>query len=100
MDVFGALASYHRRKILSLLRVEVELPAAYFIDTLGLSQPGVSKHLKCLLDSGLIRARGGLHRRIYRIDPVRLAEVDAWLDELQPLSSAGSLSESRAVVRH
>ena len=78
MDVFEALAEPNRRRILGLLR-QAELPAGAIVGAMGLSQPGVSKHLKCLREAGLISMRADGQRRLYRIEPRKLAELDAWL---------------------
>jgi DNA-binding transcriptional ArsR family regulator len=78
MDVFEALAEPNRRQILGLLR-QSELPAGAIVDAIGLSQPGVSKHLKCLREAGLVSMRADGQRRLYRIEPQKLAELDAWL---------------------
>lgn len=45
----------------------------------GLSQPGVSKHLRVLRESGLVQVRRDAQRRLYDLDPAPLAELDAWL---------------------
>jgi DNA-binding transcriptional ArsR family regulator len=50
------------------------------VEITGLSQPGTSKHLRVLRDAGLVRAHTQAQRRIYTLDPVPLAELDAWLD--------------------
>ncbi|HZC16563.1 MAG TPA: metalloregulator ArsR/SmtB family transcription factor [Caulobacteraceae bacterium] len=78
MDVFEALAEPNRRKILGLLR-QSELPAGALVEAVGLSQPGVSKHLKSLREAGLVSVRADGQRRLYRIEPDKLAEIDAWL---------------------
>jgi DNA-binding transcriptional ArsR family regulator len=78
VDVFEALAEPSRRKILGLLR-QAELPAGDIVSGIGLSQPGVSKHLKCLREAGLVSVRASGQRRVYRIEPHKLAELDAWL---------------------
>ena len=46
---------------------------------LGLSQPAASKHLRVLRDAGLVTVRADAQRRLYRIRPEPLAELDAWL---------------------
>ena len=46
---------------------------------LRLSQPSVSKHLRVLREAGFVEARVDAQRRVYRIRPEPLAEVDAWL---------------------
>jgi DNA-binding transcriptional ArsR family regulator len=45
----------------------------------GLAQPAVSKHLRVLRDAGLVEVRREAQRRLYRIRPQPLAELDAWL---------------------
>jgi len=79
MDVFEAIADPNRRKIIALLR-RGELPAGALVDSLDISQPGVSKHLKCLREAGVVKVRGDGQRRLYRIEHRKLAEVDAWLE--------------------
>jgi len=78
MSPFEALADPHRRQILDLLR-DGERPAGDLVDALPLSQPGASKHLRILRDAGLVAVRKDAQRRIYRLAPDRLAELDAWL---------------------
>jgi DNA-binding transcriptional ArsR family regulator len=72
------LAEPRRRAILDLLR-DGERPVGDLVDRLGLSQPGVSKHLRVLKDAGLVEARPEAQRRLYRIRPEPLAELDDWL---------------------
>jgi DNA-binding transcriptional ArsR family regulator len=72
------LAEPRRRAILDLLR-NGERPVGDLVDRLGLSQPGVSKHLRVLKDAGLVEARPEAQRRLYRIRPEPLAELDDWL---------------------
>jgi DNA-binding transcriptional ArsR family regulator len=79
MDVFEAIAEPNRRRILGLL-IRSELPAGDLVSAIGLSQPGVSKHLKCLREAGLVSVRADGQKRVYRIAPDRLAELDAWLE--------------------
>jgi DNA-binding transcriptional ArsR family regulator len=76
--VFGCLAEPHRRRILDALR-EGERPAGELVAALGLSQPGVSKHLRILRDAGLVRSTVEGQRRVYALRPEGLAAVDAWL---------------------
>ena len=76
--VFEILAEPNRRRVLDLLR-EQEHTVGELVDTLAMSQPAVSKHLRVLRDAGLVEARVDAQRRIYRLRPEPLAEVDAWL---------------------
>jgi len=72
------LAEPRRLAILDLLR-DGERPVGELVDQLRLSQPGVSKHLRVLRDAGLVEARPHAQRRLYRIRPEPLAELDQWL---------------------
>ncbi|HEY2764058.1 MAG TPA: metalloregulator ArsR/SmtB family transcription factor, partial [Pseudonocardiaceae bacterium] len=72
------LADPHRRQILDLLRTR-ERAVGELVDQLGLSQPGVSKHLRMLRETGLVTVRHDAQRRWYGLCPEPLAEVDDWL---------------------
>jgi len=76
--VFEVLAEPHRRRILDLLRVE-ERPVGELVADLGISQPAVSKHLRVLRDAGLVDVRADAQRRVYRLRPEPLREIDEWL---------------------
>jgi DNA-binding transcriptional ArsR family regulator len=75
---FDVVAEPTRRRILDLLRQRPR-PVSELVGLLGLSQPGVSKHLRVLRDAGLVRVRRDAQRRWYELDPDPLAEIDAWL---------------------
>jgi DNA-binding transcriptional ArsR family regulator len=75
---FEVLAEESRRRILDLL-VEEERPVGDLVERMALSQPTVSKHLKVLREAGLVEARSDAQRRIYRVRPEPLREVDEWL---------------------
>jgi DNA-binding transcriptional ArsR family regulator len=77
-DAFEALADPTRRQILALLRAG-ERPAGDLVESLGLPQPSVSKHLKTLREAGLVQSRIDGPRRLYSLDPKPLAELDQWL---------------------
>ncbi len=72
------LAEPSRRQILDLLR-NGERSVGQLVDGVQLSQPAVSKHLRVLRDSGLVDVRADAQRRLYRIRPEPLIELDAWL---------------------
>jgi DNA-binding transcriptional ArsR family regulator len=86
---FAVLAEPTRRKILDLLR-EGERPVGDLVVRLRLSQPGVSKHLRVLRDAGLVEVRAEAQRRLYRLRPDPLREIDEWLAPYRRLW-AGSL---------
>jgi DNA-binding transcriptional ArsR family regulator len=75
---FAVLAEPTRREILDLLRGG-ERSVNELVDRLRLSQPGVSKHLRVLRDAGLVEVRPVAQRRLYRLRPEPLAEIDEWL---------------------
>lgn len=78
MSPFEALAEPNRRRILDVLR-SGERPAGDLVEALAISQPGVSKHLKLLREAGLVSVRADGQRRLYRLEPSGLADLDAWL---------------------
>ncbi len=86
MQIFEALADPSRRRILELLRGE-ERPVGELVDALGLSQPAVSRHLRLLRECGLVAARVDAQRRLYRLRPESLRELDAWLEPYRLLWS-------------
>jgi DNA-binding transcriptional ArsR family regulator len=85
---FEALAEPTRRRILDLLRSQ-ERSVGQLVTALGMSQPAVSKHLKVLRTARLVNARVDAQRRVYRVQPGPLREIDDWLApyrELWPAS--------------
>src|SRR5437764_12295195 len=75
---FDVLAEPNRRRILDLVR-EHERPVGELVDELELSQPAVSKHLRILREAGLVEVRTDAQRRLYRVNPGPLRDLDAWL---------------------
>jgi DNA-binding transcriptional ArsR family regulator len=75
-----ALADPTRRQIVELL-AEGEREAGEIAAQFPVSRPAISRHLRVLRDSGLVRSRPDAQRRIYSLDPAPLAEVDAWLGQ-------------------
>ena len=75
---FNVLAEPNRRRILDLVR-ESERPVGDLVDELELSQPAVSKHLRILREAGLVEVRTDAQRRLYRVNPGPLRDLDAWL---------------------
>ena len=75
----SALAEPNRLAIVELLR-EGPRSVNEIVESLGLRQPLVSKHLKVLTEAGVVAARAEAQRRIYRVEPERFREIDAWLE--------------------
>lgn len=78
------LAEPRRREILDVLR-DGEQPVQAMVSRLGLSQPAVSKHLRVLRNAGLVTVRPDGQRRLYRLRPDPLIELDQWLEPYRVL---------------
>jgi DNA-binding transcriptional ArsR family regulator len=77
-SAFAIIAEPSRRAILSILSSS-ECSVGELMDQLGLPQPSVSKHLKILREGGFVESRVEAQRRVYRLNPRPLQEVEAWL---------------------
>lgn len=75
---FAIIAEPNRRAILSLL-LSSERSVGEIEQELDLSQPAVSKHLRVLREAGFVESRVEAQRRLYRLRPEPLMEIDAWL---------------------
>ena len=83
---FAVVAEPTRRRILDLLRDRAR-SVGELVDQLGLSQPGVSKHLRVLREAGLVRVRAEAQRRWYELETEPLQEIDSWLEPYRRLWS-------------
>jgi DNA-binding transcriptional ArsR family regulator len=81
---FEVLAEPNRRRILDVLR-GAERPVGDLVDELAISQPAVSKHLRVLRDAGLVEVRIDAQRRLYRVRPEPLRDLDEWLEPYRQL---------------
>jgi DNA-binding transcriptional ArsR family regulator len=83
VHAFDVLGDPVRRRILELL-ADGEQPAgavgAIVQAEFGISQPGVSQHLRVLREHGFATVRADGARRLYAVDPAPLREVDQWLE--------------------
>jgi DNA-binding transcriptional ArsR family regulator len=77
-STWSALAEPNRLRIVELLR-DAPLTVGEIADRLGLQQPQVSKHLRILSDAGLVEVHPIANRRIYKLRPDPLKELDFWL---------------------
>ncbi len=75
---FDVVAEPNRRRLLDLLRGD-EWSVNDLVAELSISQPAVSKHLRVLRDAGLVDVRSEAQRRLYRLRPEPLREIDEWL---------------------
>ena len=77
--VLEAIVEPTRRRILDAVRTE-ERSVTELVERLGMSQPGVSRHLRILRDAGLVTVRSDAQRRLYGLRSEPLRELDDWLE--------------------
>ncbi|HTW48949.1 MAG TPA: metalloregulator ArsR/SmtB family transcription factor [Acidobacteriaceae bacterium] len=81
-SVFEIIAEPNRRAILSLL-VASEQSVGEIERRLRMPQPTVSKHLRVLREAGFVESTVDAQRRLYRLKPEPLQEVDDWLEQFR-----------------
>ncbi|HTS74787.1 MAG TPA: metalloregulator ArsR/SmtB family transcription factor [Bryobacteraceae bacterium] len=86
-SVFEIIAEPNRRAILSLL-VSSQLSVGEIERRLRMPQPAVSKHLRVLRDAGFVESTVDAQRRLYRLRPEPLRELDSWLAPFRRFWSA------------
>jgi DNA-binding transcriptional ArsR family regulator len=77
-SVFSVIAEPNRRAILGLL-LQSERSVGELERKLDRPQPTISKHLRVLREAGLVESRADAQKRVYRLRPEPLAELDKWL---------------------
>src|SRR5215470_20368380 len=86
MHAFDVLGDPVRRRILELL-ADGEMTSGAVCEVIsaefGISQPGVSQHLKVLRDNGFASVRPEGTRRLYAVEPAPLEELDMWLSQFR-----------------
>ncbi|MGC1371387.1 MAG: metalloregulator ArsR/SmtB family transcription factor [Candidatus Sulfotelmatobacter sp.] len=86
-SAFEIIAEPSRRAILSLL-VSSQQSVGEIERRLRMPQPTVSKHLRVLREAGFVESTVDAQRRLYRLKPEPLREVDAWLAQFRRFWSA------------
>ena len=86
-SVFEIIAEPNRRAILGLL-VSSQQSVGEIERQLRMPQPAVSKHLRVLRDAGFVESTVDAQRRLYRLKPEPLQEIDAWLAQFRRFWSA------------
>ena len=76
LAVLDVIAEPTRRRILDAVR-DAECSVTDLVERVGMHQPGVSRHLKVLRDAGLVDVRRDAQRRLYRLNPEPLKELDS-----------------------
>ncbi|HEX2294164.1 MAG TPA: metalloregulator ArsR/SmtB family transcription factor [Actinomycetota bacterium] len=77
-DAFNAVAEPRRRQILDVL-AGGERSVNELVEALGIAQPQVSKHLRVLLEVGLVAVREEGRRRMYRLEARPLESIHEWV---------------------
>ena len=84
MPPFAALADDTRVAIVRSL-AQSERSVGELVELFPISQPAISRHLKVLREAGLVDVRIDAQRRIYRLNPRPLHELDRWLADYRHL---------------
>jgi DNA-binding transcriptional ArsR family regulator len=85
-SAFDIVAEPNRRSILTLLATK-EQSVGEIERRLRMPQPTVSKHLRVLRDAGFVEATVDAQRRVYRLTPDRVRELEDWLEPFRKLWS-------------
>ena len=86
-SIFEVIAEPNRRAILSLL-ASSQQSVGEIERQLRMPQPAVSKHLRVLREAGIVESTVDAQRRLYRLRPEALREVDTWLAPFRQFWSA------------
>ena len=78
-DVFNAIAEPRRREIIDALAKGTTYTVGELVDTLGLPQPTVSKHLSVLRQVGIVTVTKQGQHRMYRLNADELRPVHEWV---------------------
>ena len=81
-DAFNAVAEPRRREILNYLALQ-ERPVGEIVDLLGMGQPSVSKHLRVLLQVGLVDVRRDGRRMLYRTNAEAIRPLHEWTETFE-----------------
>ncbi|WP_194540140.1 metalloregulator ArsR/SmtB family transcription factor [Paenibacillus sp. FSL W7-1279] len=84
LTTFNALAEPNRFRIVSLL-LKGSLTVGEIAERLDIRQPQASKHLKVLLEAGLVEVRAEANRRSYKLRSEPFQELDHWLDNYRSI---------------
>lgn len=85
MDIFSALAEPTRREIMEILATRGQLTATDICDRFPVSAPAISQHLKILRDTNLVIVEKQAQKRLYRMNPVAISELETWVDHITKL---------------
>lgn len=99
-DAFNAIAEIRRRELLLLL-IDRERNVNELVESMGVTQPQVSKHLRVLREVGLVNVREEGRLRWYSVNAEELKPVYQWVKSFEKfwdhqLSGVKKLAEAKA----
>jgi DNA-binding transcriptional ArsR family regulator len=78
MDIFAALAEPTRRRIVEILANQGQLQASAIYEQFDVSAPAISQHLKVLREARVVTVQKQAQKRLYRINPDQISELERW----------------------
>jgi len=87
LDAFQTLADPTRRRLIESLR-DGEQQVGDLVETAGVHQSGVSRHLRILHEAGFVSMRPDGQRRLYSLKPEPFRQLDQWLGPYRKLWEA------------
>lgn len=84
LRIMSALSEPSRLQIVELLRTG-PLTVGEIAERLTIRQPQASKHLKVLLEAGIVAVTSDANRRIYQLRKEAFLTLDQWLDSYRDL---------------
>lgn len=82
MDIFQALGDKSRRNIIELLAKKGQLTSTDISNQFNISAPAISQHLKVLREARLVRMEKRAQKRLYKINPDAMEEIQKWIKKL------------------
>ena len=79
VDVFAVIADPTRRRIVDECAGAERTAGALAAAVPTMSRPNVSRHVRALVDAGVLVERRDAQRRLFRLDHDALREVDEWV---------------------
>lgn len=103
MTPLEAISEPRRRQILARLSELGECPVGELAETIEISRPAVSQHLKVLREAGVVLERRFGRQRLYRLDPEGIRRARAAIElflvnELDDLETAARDIAARSIT--
>ncbi|MEM0906170.1 MAG: metalloregulator ArsR/SmtB family transcription factor [Pseudomonadota bacterium] len=99
LPIFAALADETRFSIVSRLLTDGELPVGAIAAPFSVTPPAISRHLRVLESAGLVERRIDRQRRMIRVRPEALEQINSWL-EAQPHVMPNAIAKTAPLAIH